>query len=139
MIVLALALSLSAPKLAAQCAPDDPQDCVQPLLKGEPAPFTGQLLTMRRAAKVAVFQLQLEERVQLELLRHVEPLKIDLEAQKRLTASLEQARKEAQAAYELQLKEAYHWSRSPWFVGTASVVGTSLLFVGAVKAVQTLK
>ena len=121
------------------CDPADAKSCVQPLMKGEKAPWSGQLLTYRRVGRCAVGKMQIEERVQAELDLQLRPLEIDRGKYKALWESGKLATVEMKDVYDAQLEEAYHWSRAPWFVTMVSVGVTVGLFIGAVKTVQALE
>lgn len=69
------------------CVQDDPSDCRQTVVAGEEVPFDGQLLSPRRAARLAVQAGQCQERIVTEVARAVELIKIDLELEKGLRAN----------------------------------------------------
>lgn len=50
-----------------ECDPGDPQKCSQPLLQGQAAPFSGQLLTPKLALDLGQKAAYCEERLQIEL------------------------------------------------------------------------
>ena len=121
------------PKLPASCDPQDSKSCVQPLLEGEAAPFSGQLLTFRRAAKLAVEAGSCKETTAIEV-EHVEDSwKLKLETEQRLRKNDEDAH---QLEVDLLMKRMAqmeetlvpHWYERPTFVATVSVV----LTIGAV-------
>lgn len=121
------------PTLPASCDPQDQKSCVQPLVEGEVAPFTGQLLTPRRAAKLAVDAGSCKEATAIEVGHVEETWELKLNTEQRL-------RKNDQDAHQLevdllmkrmaQMEEtlAPHWYERPVFVATVSVV----LTIGAV-------
>jgi len=126
------------------CDPDDPKSCVQPLTAGEVAPFDGQLLTNRRAAKLAVAAGGCQDRLDLATERERELAAIQVAGEKALRDS---DRITAQIQKDLLLKRMAdledtikpHWYERPAFVaGVASVVTVALLVV-SVRAVQVLE
>jgi hypothetical protein len=135
------ALAQALPK---SCDPDDPKSCVQPLMEGEPAPFSGQLMTGRRAAKLAVLAGGCQDRVDLAVGETRELGTIDLNAEKALRAS-------DQAAFQLQkdllmrrMAEmedtlAPRWYERPAFVAAVTAVVTVAVLAVSVKTVQALK
>jgi hypothetical protein len=141
-VVLAFAVLLLSPRMGhcapqptvpGSCDPADQKSCVQPLLEGEAAPFSGQLLTPRRAAKLAVEAGSCKEATAIEVEHAVDVWKLKLETEQRL-------RKNDQDAHQLevdllmkrmaQIEETLspHWWERPVFVATASAV----LTIGAV-------
>lgn len=107
------------------CDPNDPKSCVQTLVEGEKAPFNGQLLTFRRAAKMSA-KLELNhERLQLKIDEATEPLEREIAFQKRLQKSAEKAHKQSEDFLVKQIDEALpDWHERPIFVASASVVVT---------------
>ena len=126
------------------CDPDDPKSCVQPLVKGEPAPFDGQLMSNRRAAKLAVAAGGCQDRVDLVTERERELAKVILDGEKALRAS-DQAG--AQLQRDLLMKRMAEmediltprWFERPAFVAAVTVVATVAVLVVSVKTVQALK
>ena len=130
------------PSLQARCDPNDPTSCVQPLLKGEAAPFAGQLLTFRRAAILGVAKLQLDERIQIEvelargkLLAEIDGLKT---TQELLKSSHQLEIKMLMSRLDSAMKPVV-WYEKPLFVAVVAVVATTVVYVGAVKTVEALK
>lgn len=126
------------------CDPDDAKSCVQPVAAGEPAPFDGQLMTNRRAAKLAVLAGGCQDRVDLEVARERELAAIALNGEKALRAS-DQAT--AQVKVDLLMKRMAEmediltprWYERPAFVSAVAVVATVAVLVVSVKTVQALK
>ncbi len=67
-----------------KCSKNDPQSCRQTVVAGEAVPFSGQLMTPRRAAKLAVMAGQCKERVKLAVEEATTPLKMDLALERNL-------------------------------------------------------
>lgn len=141
LLLVTPSVALSAPpSLQPACDPQDSRSCVQPLLEGEAAPFTGQLLTPRRAAKLAVKAGQCKERIRLETTRISNLLLVDLEAER---AKRTNDAKHHQLQLDLmkaRLVEASQreWYEHPVLVAAFAVAATSLVYVGAVKTVEAL-
>lgn len=123
------------------CAPTDPKDCVQALLKGELAPFDGQLLTPRRAAKLGTEAAACKEAQSLEVARETALIKIDLDAEKARRAEDARFHQLEISLYQKSLDEARFvpWYRHPVFVSAVSVAATVAVFAGAVNTVRALK
>ena len=60
------------------CVEGDPEDCRQTVSQGEETPFDGQLLTPRRAARLAVQAGQCQERTVEAVSKAVRLLEVDL-------------------------------------------------------------
>lgn len=119
------------PKHEPVCDPQDPKSCVQLLLEGEKAPFTGQLLTIRRAAKAAVGLMMCDDRIKLKLAEANELWGIKLDLAKRLAAADLEA---AQAKIKV-LQKALQERRPPWYHHPAWVAGlTTTILVGILVA-----
>lgn len=127
--------------MPASCDPADPKSCVQPLLEGERAPFTGQLLTGRRAALLAVRADQADERTQLKL-AEAEALwqvKLDLAATKH-QIQLDGARTEARLWQQNAEQQIPPWYAHPAFVATvAGVVGLVVGVLSTRLAIEALR
>ena len=127
-VVRGVAHCAPQPTVPGSCDPVDQKSCEQPLLEGEVAPFSGQLLTPRRAARLAVEAGSCKEATAIEVERVADVWQLRLETEQRL-------RKNDQDAHQLevdllmkrmaQMEEALspHWYERPVFVATmASVV-----------------
>lgn len=53
-VILAASASKSADYSGAFCDPTEPDSCIYPISEGEPAPYSGQLITNRRAARLVL-------------------------------------------------------------------------------------
>ena len=145
MLSLALQVALTLPpSLEAVCDPKDAQSCVQPLLRGQRAPFSGQLLTNWRAAKLQVANEQHEERLAAAVKRVTDMLQADID---RLTVMRENDKVFHKIEVDLVLKSleeahkaaAVPWHRQPVWVAIFTIAGTSLVYIGAVETVKALK
>ena len=83
-VLLATTLSATAYAGEKQCHQKDPKNCVVTLMEGEVTPFTGQLLTFRRVAKLAVKTGECKERIILAVDEANELSQIDIKLQKDL-------------------------------------------------------
>lgn len=131
-------------KAEAKCDPKDPKSCVQAVTEGEPVPFSGQLMTHRRAAKLVVTNEQCADERALDLEEAHEIHQIQVKA-------LEQRRKNDfetcklqidllnQRMMQMQEELAPPWYEHPAFVATVSVVLTVAVFAAAVKTVEALQ
>lgn len=121
------------PTVRGSCSPDDPKDCVQPLLEGEAAPFSGQLLTPRRAAKLAVEAGSCQERVEIETQRVTDRLQLQIDLQKSLRANDRQAHELQLDLLKKRLEQAEEILSPRWWERPAFVIPTTVvLTVGAV-------
>lgn len=126
---------LSAPKYEAQCDPKNPKNCSQPLLQGEVAPFSGQLLPTDFAINLGQKAYWCEERLQLKLKLETQKLEIDLQAAKNI---LELQTKSHQQEIDLlteRLKEAHDrpWIEKPVVVSALTVVAVLLIIFGTTQ------
>lgn len=127
------------PTLPKQCDPKDAHSCVQPLLAGEMAPFTGQLLTHRRAARLAVKSASCKARIQLKIDETAEVWKLKLDLEKGLRENDNIASRqslEAMKRYAESLEQK--WYEHPAFVVGVTIVAASLLTWGSIEAWSAL-
>ena len=132
------------------CAPDDPTSCRQAVVTGETVPFDGQLLTPKRAAKLAVQAGQCQERtdeavanakavvgMDLRLQKQLRQNDLDHAAQseKLLTEELERAH---QAAGRSFLESPVLWFALGIVATVAVTAGTVALFDATRPAVLTI-
>ena len=142
-------LTLCAARGAAQspeaaCDPGDPKSCVQGLTVGQPAPFTGMLLTYRRAAKLGVLAEGCQDRVDLGIQREKEIADVRLLGEQQLR---ENDRKVSQLQLDLLRKRLQEqveelpprWYERPAFVTIVTAAVTVGVLAMSVKAVQALK
>lgn len=147
--LLAASLTLWAARGAAQtpdkaCDPSDPKSCVQALTEGQPAPFTGMLLTLRRAAKLGVMAEGCQERVDLAIQREQEMSQMKLQGAQQLRDNDKQA---AQLQVDLLMRRLTEqvetlpprWYERPTFVVVVTAVTTVAVLALSVKTVQALK
>ena len=125
------------PTLERACDPEDKTSCVQPLLEGETAPFSGQLLTPRRAAKLGVRAGDLDERVRLAIEETAELWRIKLEKEQALRKNDNEAN-----AFKLDLLTKAvdrPFYEHPLFVAAATVAGCVAVYFVAVETVKATK
>ena len=125
------------PTLERACDPEDKTSCVQPLLEGEEAPFSGQLLTPRRAAKLGVRAADADERARLAVEETEELWKIKLQKEK----DLRKLDNETNALKIKLLTEAADrpFYEHPLFVAVATVAGCVAVYFVAVETVKATK
>ena len=127
-----------------QCDPNDPKSCVQGLTEGQQAPFTGLLLTPKRAAKLAVMaegcqakiDIMLEEAKETEKARFQNVttiLKNNLDSFNFQKDLLLQRLKDAKELYSPD------WYEKPAFVAGTTAIITVGILVLSVKTIQVLK
>ena len=110
---------------------------VVPLKAGERAPFTGQLVPTEQAIRLLQAAEGCDERIAAEIARaeglgaarvgHITQLRA-------LDAELWATERQLLHA---QIREQDAWYRGPIAVATLTVLGSTLLFIGAIQAVQT--
>lgn len=126
------------------CDPDDPQSCVQALSQGQVAPFAGQLMTHRRAARLVVAYERCEDlrAMDLEEAHQLHQIQLDLIESKRkndfATAKM-QIDLMRQRIQDLEAEATPAWYEHPAFVAGVAALGTVLIFAGAVKTVEVLR
>lgn len=146
---LLVSLTLWAAPGAAQtvdkaCDPSDPKSCVQAITEGQPSPFTGILMTGRRAAKLGVLAEGCQDRIDLAVggIKELSQVQIqglqamrqnDKETSKLQTDLLIQKLKGAEEFYSPR------WYERPAFVAVLTTVLTVATLAVAVKTVQVLK
>ncbi len=147
-VQIALVTLLAAPVSAQtthtkQCDPDDAKSCVQPILVGEEAPFSGQLLTFRRAAKLAVKAGQCKERVQLAQDEARELAQIEVKTLESILENRQQSHEVQLDLMKRRMEELENslvapWYERPAFVLPVSVLGTIGVMTLSVKTLQIL-
>jgi len=127
---------------AKECDPADARSCVQPLAAGELAPFDGQLLTMRRAAKLAAAAGACSERLKLELEREKEISSSELDYVKAVCAAEQASAKTQQdllmrriAALESETGPSW----LPMIIAGASMIGSVSMLVLSICLIKSAK
>jgi len=128
----------------AVCDPNDPKSCVQALTVGQPAPFTGVLLTYRRAAKLGVLAEGCQERIDLTAQREKEIAEVKLLGEKLLRENDQKVSQLQQDLLKKRLQEQVeelppHWYEKPAFVTIVTAAVTVGVLAMSVKAIQILK
>lgn len=134
LFIISRALPAYAQKYDKECVPEDTDKCTQPLLKGEVAPFSGQLLTPKLAIDLGQKAESFDIRLKLEL-EYVRKLyELDLKLEKNLRKLDNNSCTEKVNLLSDRLKDAKldNWYQHPLFVATISVVLTTGLFIGGV-------
>jgi len=147
--VLVLASSLTlwgapgrAGDLTPVCSPGDPTRCAQPLSLGQPAPFSGQLLSPTLALDLGQKASFCDERLDLEL-KHVKAeASIDLTLEKQLRGN-DKITWDAEKALLLdrlaEAKKPPPWYTHPAFIITMSVLATIGLSYGMFELATRIK
>ena len=148
-LLAASLLTLYAARGAAQtpeaaCDPGDPKSCVQALNAGQPAPFTGMLLTYKRAAKLGVLAEGCQERVDLTVQREQEIAQVKLLGEQQLRENDQKVSQLQQDLLRKRLLEQAdelppHWYERPAFVTIITAAVTVGVLAMSVKAIQILK
>jgi hypothetical protein len=114
----------------AQCDPDNPEHCAQPLAKGETAPFSGQLLTPELAIDLGQKADSCDARVEIESNRVQRLAEIDVTLARRLLEIERDAARQQVDLLTTRLEEArdIRFYERPVFVAAASVAATVALF-----------
>ena len=142
LVASVLVINWSAPAWAQEfekeCDKDDSEKCSQPLIEGDVAPFSGQLLTPKLAIALGQKAAEFDVRLKIEL-EHMNKLhKLNLNLEKKKHQIDQNACTEKVDLLTNQLKDAKieHWYQHPLFVAPVSVVLTALIFIGATYAVN---
>lgn len=124
-----------------ECDADDPEACSQPLMEGEVAPFSGQLLTPTLAIKLGQKAAEFDIRLEIELRYHKKMFELDLDLEKKLHEIDNKACTEKVDLLTERLRDAKldHWYQHPFFVATVSVVLTTGLFIGGVYLLRSVR
>lgn len=149
--VLAAALaaqSTAAADPSARMPVCDEAGCVVELMRGETAPFNGQLLSPELAIAVASRANDCAAVIEIELARSSSIARADLVASERRAAAeidaLRRIVKTTQEDRDLYRAESArrveppHWTASPWFVASVSVLATIGLIAGGSALMHAL-
>jgi len=147
--VLAVSLTLWVPRSAAQtidpvCDPSDTKSCVQAVSQGQPVPFTGILMTGRRAAKLAVMADGCQTRIDLAVGEVKEQTDIQVRGiqamrQNDLSSAKFQRDLLMRKLDESEALFSPRWYERPAFVAAMTAIGTVAVLVVAVRAVEVAK
>jgi len=126
------------------CDPDDGKSCVTPIVEGEPAPFSGQLLSARKAAKLAVLAGGCQERIDLAVDREKSLYELRLAGERALRDSDRVGAKLKEDLLLRRMAEMEQILTPPWYerpaiVSAVTAVASIAVLAVAVKTVQTLK
>lgn len=149
MLSLVLVLSLVlAPRLSfagdKHCDPQDRLSCVQTVTEGVVVPFSGQLMTHRRAAKLVGTTEQCNDARALDLEEAHELFQIQLDLLKKQRANDQEAAKlkldlMTKRMQQMEKELSPEWYERPVFVASVAVMLTVGVFMAAVKTVEALK
>lgn len=130
-----------ADDVAPVCDPGDPDSCVTYVLKGQQAPFTGQLLSNKRAAVLAVKAGGCSARLKLEIDREQALFQAKLTLEQRLRAIDTQSRDQQIKILQERLEDLSSgppWYSRPPFVVAVTVVAMSLTLWGSIEAMKAM-
>lgn len=125
-VLVSESVCVFAQQLDKECDPDDSESCSQPLIEGETAPFSGQLLTPRMAIKLGQRAASFDVRLELEMERVRGQFQLDLELEKKLH-KIDQESCDRQVSLltdRLEKAKIDKWYQHPLFVASLSVVLT---------------
>jgi len=127
-------------KYALECDGEDFSMCAQPLLKGEKAPFDGQLLTPELAISLSQRAMAFDVQLEIELERVQKLHEIEMGYQRDINNLDKESSKKQIDLLEKRLNEVQKiaWYRNPVFVSITSCVATVLVVFGATYLVKAL-
>ena len=130
--LLVVSLPAHAQKFEKECDPNDAEKCSQPLVVGEVAPFSGQLLTPKLAIDLGQKAASFDERLELKMKYVKKMSQLDLDLEKKLHEIDNEACTEKVDLLTDRLKTATleHWYQHPIFVASLSVFLTAGVFIG---------
>jgi len=115
------------------CDPKDNRSCVQPLMEGEEAPFFGQLLTPRRAARLAIKAEQCQTRIDLSVQETKQLYEFDLDLARQLRANDRQAAEMQKKILSEELARAHEAAETnfldhpvTWMIIGGALVGAAV-------------
>jgi len=132
LLLVSWCLPVQAQQFKKECDPNDSELCSQPLVKGEAAPFSGQLLTPKLAITLAQKADSFDTRLAIELKYTEKMYRLDTDLQKKLHDLDQKACTEKVDLLTSRLKTAQqaHWYQKPAFIVIITVILTSGVFVG---------
>jgi len=146
---LLVSLTLWAAPGAAQtadkvCDPSDPKSCVQAIAEGQPAPFTGLLMTGRRAAKLGMLAEGCQDRIDLMVGEIKELSQVQLQGLQAMRQNDKDSSKLQTDLLMERLRGAEElfsprWYERPAFVAVLTTVLAVATLAVAVKTIQVLK
>jgi hypothetical protein len=136
-----LARAQSNPDLlqyALECDGENFSMCAQPLLKGEKAPFDGQLLTPELAISLSQRAMAFDSQLEIELERSQKLHDIEMNYQRDISNLDKEASKKQIKLLEKRLNEVVKipWYQKPAFVAITSCVATVAVVIGAVFVIK---
>jgi len=123
------------------CYPNDPQNCVQGLIVGQTAPFTGMLMTNRRAAKLGVMAEGCQDRIVLSVGEANDLAQIQIQGLQAMRKNDQDAEKLQKDLLLKQLEKAEElysprWYERPAFVATVTAILSVAVLSVAIKVIQ---
>lgn len=140
--LLSALLAASSARAEPHCDPDDVESCMQAVAVGEKAPFTGVLLTPRRAAIATVTAEQAARRTQQEVDLATKLLQIDLQAERDKRANDKssfddklRSQRDAMDLYKQRFGPKWYDNDALWYgVGVVSALAMVLITVEVMEA-----
>ena len=121
------------------CDKDNPQHCARPMQAGEPAPWSGQLLTMELAIDLSLKADFCNERIELAVEAAENRWFVKYNLAEELSGIRLDAAKQSIKALQAALAEAGPpWYHEPWIVATLSVVVTVVVMSAAIRGANLL-
>ena len=119
-----------------ECDPDKPENCAQHMLKGQSAPFAGQLLTPSLAIDLGLKADRCDYLIQIEIDYEKEVAETKLKLERQLRESSE---RHHVLEMEAMQREVNRWKdvadvsfyERPWFVAMLTTIVIGGLLVGA--------
>lgn len=123
-----------------ECDPNDPDKCSIPLIEGEAAPFSGQLLTTKMAIVLGQKAEAGDIRLKIETDRLKEEHKLQLEYEKKTHQIDNDANAKSISVLQKELANALvvPWYKHPAFIVSCTVVGTVLVFFATAEMLKNL-
>ncbi len=144
-----LMLLLSQSPFTKSCVDGDPFNCRQTVVEGTKVPFSGQLMTPRRAALLAVTATQCQVQLDLEMERVQAIVNVDLFLEKSLRANDNKAAKAQKELLTGELKRAHKAAEKKWHdhpalwmtiggVVVAATIGIAVAIINAINNDQSV-
>jgi len=115
------------------CDPKDSAKCATALLEGQPAPFSGQLLTTQLAIELGQKAERFEIQLEMEKERDRALSRVDLDLEHKLRQLEAASWKRQEDRYLQEIEKAYKWYREPVFLILSSGITFSLLTLAIIS------
>ena len=115
------------------CDPQNKEKCATALQEGQPAPFSGQLLTTKLAIELGQKAEQFEIQLEWEKERERALSRVDLDLEHKLRQLETTSWKQQESRYLQEIEKAYKWYRDPAFLILTSGITFSLLTLAIIS------